>query len=386
MTTFSEVLQQGTAHAWLFVPTAILLGALHGLEPGHSKTMMAAFIIAIRGTMLQAVLLGLSAAISHSLIIWILAAGALRYGGQWNAETSEPYFHLLSALIVACLAVWMFWRTRRDLRAAHEHHHHHHEHAGEAKQFETVRGPVTLSVFEDGVPAVFRLAFGGAVLPEPSAVCVETLRADGARQNFAFSLREGFFESTCEVPEPHEFDLVLRLSHQGQSHEYAAQFREGEHDHAHTHEHHHSHEGSHHHDHDHAHAHGAEYEDAHEAEHADDIRQRFGNRAVTTPQIVAFGLTGGLMPCPAAFTILVVCLQVKHFTLGFALVGAFSFGLALTMVSVGAMAAWSVHHAEKKFRGFGELMRKAPYLSCAVLVVLACFLGWQGWHGLMAHH
>jgi ABC-type nickel/cobalt efflux system permease component RcnA len=26
--------------AWLYFPSAILLGALHGLEPGHSKTMM----------------------------------------------------------------------------------------------------------------------------------------------------------------------------------------------------------------------------------------------------------------------------------------------------------------------------------------------------------
>ena len=54
MTSFATLLQQG--NAWLFVPSAILLGALHGLEPGHSKTMMAAFIVAIRGTMTQAVL------------------------------------------------------------------------------------------------------------------------------------------------------------------------------------------------------------------------------------------------------------------------------------------------------------------------------------------
>ena len=59
---------------WLFIPAAILLGALHGLEPGPSKTMMAAFIVAIRGTVGQAVLIGLSAAISHSLVIWLLAA------------------------------------------------------------------------------------------------------------------------------------------------------------------------------------------------------------------------------------------------------------------------------------------------------------------------
>jgi len=41
MTDFATLIQQGTASAWLFIPSAILLGALHGLEPGHSKTMMA---------------------------------------------------------------------------------------------------------------------------------------------------------------------------------------------------------------------------------------------------------------------------------------------------------------------------------------------------------
>ncbi|MDW3877252.1 hypothetical protein IDF44_19340 [Klebsiella pneumoniae] len=47
MNDFTSLLQQG--NAWLFIPSAILLGALHGLEPGHSKTMMAAFIVAVRG-------------------------------------------------------------------------------------------------------------------------------------------------------------------------------------------------------------------------------------------------------------------------------------------------------------------------------------------------
>src|SRR5437868_6746842 len=100
MNSFNELISQGAAHAWLFIPSAILLGALHGLEPGHSKTMMAAFIIAIRGTIFQAVLLGLSAAFSHSLVIWALAAGALRYGSKWNAETTEPYFQLVSGALI----------------------------------------------------------------------------------------------------------------------------------------------------------------------------------------------------------------------------------------------------------------------------------------------
>src|SRR3954462_6144417 len=123
MPDFLHALQGGVTHLWIFIPTAILLGALHGLEPGHSKTMMAAFIIAIRGTVAQAVLLGLSAAISHSLLIWFLAAMALKYGSHWNAETSEPYFQIVSAVIIAGLALWMLWRTRRDLKAAAHHAH-----------------------------------------------------------------------------------------------------------------------------------------------------------------------------------------------------------------------------------------------------------------------
>jgi len=71
MPEFATLLQQGNSR--LFVPSAVLLGALHGLEPGHSKTMMAAFIVAIRGTVAQAALLGLSATASHTAVVWVVA-------------------------------------------------------------------------------------------------------------------------------------------------------------------------------------------------------------------------------------------------------------------------------------------------------------------------
>ena len=374
MTDFSHVLQQGAAHAWLFIPSALILGALHGLEPGHSKTMMAAFIIAIRGTVAQAVLLGLSAAFSHSLIIWLLAAVALKYGSQWNVETTEPYFQLGSAVIVVGLAVWMFWRTRRDVKAAaaHSHDHDHSHSHDDAKIIDTGHGIVSLTVFETGVPPVFRLAFsknGKAFVPKASFVTIETVRPGGVRQTFAFVTKDGFLESTSEVPEPHEFDLTLTLAHGDHSQTYPVQFRED------AHHHHHGDLPA-----------GAEFQDAHEAAHSLDIQKRFANREVTTGQIVLFGLTGGLLPCPAAFTVLLVCMQVKQFTLGFALVAAFSLGLAITMVTVGAAAAWSVGHAQKKWSGFGDLMRRAPYFSSALLIVLGCYMAWHGWQGLSATH
>lgn len=397
MTSFNELVSQGAANAWFFIPSAIVLGALHGMEPGHSKTMMAAFIIAIRGTIFQAVLLGLSAAFSHSLVIWALAALALRYGSQWNAETTEPYFQLVSGLIIVGMAVWMVWRTRREQLAAEAHAHEHHDSTvgpQGGKLIDTGHGFVEVTVFETNVPPRFRLFFYDGPrqtksLPRPGEISVETVRPDGTRQSFAFAAGEGFLEATSELPEPHEFGATLAISHGDHAHRFEFQFSEDEHHHHGGSEHHH---GDHAHDGhgDHSHGHAApgvcmtdgEYQDAHERAHASDIERRFANRRVSTGQIVLFGITGGLMPCPAAFTVLLVCLQLKQFALGFALVLCFSFGLALTMVTTGAIAAWSVQHASKRIKGFGEFARKAPYASALLLIAMGLFFMVQGWRHL----
>ena len=39
---------------------------------------------------------------------------------------------------------------------------------------------------------------------------------------------------------------------------------------------------------------------------------------------------------------------------------------ALTLVATGSIAAWSVRHAEKRFKGFGNFARKLPYISIAL--------------------
>lgn len=376
MDDFVHALQTGSGNLWLFIPTAILLGALHGLEPGHSKTLMAAFIVAIRGTIAQAVLLGVSAAISHSLIIWLLAGLALHYGNQWNSASLDAWLQLASAALILGLAGWMYWRTRRDIHDAGHHHHHGHDHDHghshdhhHSENFLLDLGhgnKLELSVFEEGVPPVFRLhAPAGQRLPAAGDVTIETVRPDGARQTFKFIAKKNFLESTTDIPEPHEFDATLTLGHGSHHHTARVEFREDAH--------HHHHEAA---------VPGEDFQDAHERAHAEDIARRFQGRTVTTPQIILFGVTGGLMPCPAAFTVLLVCLQLKRVSLGFALVASFSFGLALTMVTVGALAAWSVRHAEKKFSGFGEIMRRAPYVSCVLLVLLAAYMGWHGWHAL----
>jgi nickel/cobalt exporter len=52
---------------WVYFPTALSLGALHALEPGHAKTLTAAYLIGIKGMKRDALLLGLSMAFTHSI-------------------------------------------------------------------------------------------------------------------------------------------------------------------------------------------------------------------------------------------------------------------------------------------------------------------------------
>lgn len=273
MNDFASLLQQG--NAWLFVPSAILLGALHGLEPGHSKTMMAAFIVAIRGTLKQAILLGLAATLSHTAVVWIIAMAGLWFGRGWDAHTSEPWFQLISGVLIVAIALWMAWRTWKEGQP-HEHDHHH------------------------------------------------------------------------------------------------------DHDHDHDHDHHHDH---------HNHGHQLveeEWQDAHQRAHAQDINRRFNGQNVTTGQIALFGLTGGLIPCPASITVLLICLQLKHFALGATLVFSFSIGLALTLVASGAIAALSLRHATKRWPGFSEFSRKAPWISAALITLVGIYMSLHGLSGILS--
>ncbi len=271
MTPFSELLAQGAGQAWFFIPSAILLGVLHGLEPGHSKTMMAAFIVAVRGTVVQAMLLGLAATVSHTLVVWTLALAGLYAADRFDVMASEGYFQIASGVIILGVAAWMVWRTWRD---AHDHDHHHD---------------------------------------------------------------------------------------------------------AHDHDHDHRHEGL---DHDHDHHHHDDHADAHMRAHARDIARRFAGRTATTPQIVLFGLTGGLIPCPAAITVLLLCLQLKQVALGATLVVCFSIGLALTLVSVGVIAALGMRHAAQRWSGFDGFMRRAPYLSGVLIACVGVYVTLLGWQSI----
>ena len=392
MKDFATLLQQG--HSWLFLPSAVLLGALHGLEPGHSKTMMAAFIIAVRGTLMQAVLLGLSATLSHTAIVWLIGLGGIYFGRRFDVATSEPYFQVASALAIIAVAVWMMLRTlgasRRETDAhGHLHHHghghdqhhdHDHDHPAhghddppgtpQGRDILTPSGTLRLALEPRGPAAHFVLTAEEGALPRADAANVVTERDEGSAEIFGFRSEGERLVSAQAVPPPHEFVARLQLQTPGGARDFDVEFVTPRHPHAVA---------------DFA---GLDvtapgYQDPHELAHANDIRRRFANSHVSTGQIVTFGLTAGLLPCPAAITVLVLCLQLKQFVLGATLVLGFSVGLACTMVASGVVAALGVRHLSRRFGGaFAVFTRRAPYFSGALILLVGLYLGYEGLHAL----
>ncbi|HEX4140229.1 MAG TPA: nickel/cobalt efflux transporter [Candidatus Methylacidiphilales bacterium] len=125
-----DLAQHAGAHPLWFLAAALALGALHGLEPGHSKGIMTAFMIGTRGSYGQAVVLALCATLSHTAVVWILAVPA-SFGGTWYSDAQiAPYLSLVSGIVVLVLAWWMLRRVNRAHSHGHDHHHDHdHEHS-----------------------------------------------------------------------------------------------------------------------------------------------------------------------------------------------------------------------------------------------------------------
>ncbi|WP_175873104.1 CDF family Co(II)/Ni(II) efflux transporter DmeF [Burkholderia sp. BCC0397] len=142
----------------------------------------------------------------------------------------------VAGLLVNIASVWLLSGSHHGHSHGHSHGHHHghahgghddHAHEEDVHQIFDQQGVFLVSVFEDGVPPVFRVAAATneTKLVDANAVSVTTIRPDGSRQAFAMTSRSGYLESVDDIPEPHEFKAIVRLN--GREHELAFD----EHDH-----------------------------------------------------------------------------------------------------------------------------------------------------------
>ncbi len=153
----------------------------------------------------------------------VLAMIAILIGYESLTRLLAPVpIRFAEAIPIACLGLAVNVGSVWLLGAGHDHGHgHSHGHGADGHDeehvIETVGGTLVLSVFEHGVPPVFRLHGRDAALPAPESVTVETLRPDGTRQVFAMAARGGYLESVADIPEPHAFTATVNVAGVGHS-------------------------------------------------------------------------------------------------------------------------------------------------------------------------
>jgi ABC-type nickel/cobalt efflux system permease component RcnA len=236
--------------ALLCMAAAFGLGALHAVEPGHGKTMVAAYLVGSRGTFGHAAFLGGMVTFTHTASVFLLGAVTLFLSQYLLPETLVKVMGIISGVSIVWIGAFLLWRRAKKLLKLHAHgdgRHHHHEH------------------HHDG----------------------------------------------HEHAHQHEHTRV-------HAHVHAHSHPQG-HDH-----HDHSHELDHHHqDHPHTHTHNG-----HTHRHVPEGDVTLGN-------LIALGVSGGLVPCPAALVLLLSCISIGRPGFGMLLLLAFSIGLALVLMLIG---------------------------------------------------
>ena len=110
-------------------------------------------------------------------------------------------------------------------------------------------------------------------------------------------------------------------------------------------------EGGHHHHHDHDH-------------------QHLPTKVVKPSDLLAMGVSGGLVPCPEALGVMLIAIGLGRIALGLGLIVAFSFGLAAVLIAIGILLV--------RFRGVLERLGKKqsswrwwlPLVSAVIVTIL----------------
>jgi len=248
---FTQLIASDQLSLWFFLTAALIamgLGALHALEPGHGKTLVAAYLVGSRGTAWHAVLLGIIVTVAHTAGVYALGAVTLYASRYVLPEKLYPWLGAISGLIIVVLGIWLFLRrwVGHDPSLAEDHTHWYDAFASRSSDAVTVGGD------------------GSAAAP--------------ARQ------------------------------------------------------------------------------------------------PVATRQLVILGITGGLVPCPAALVVLLSAVAMHRIALGFYLIVAFSVGLAAVLIAIGLLMVHAGRFLSRLHPNSELVRRRLPLLSAVFITLVGVVL------------
>jgi ABC-type nickel/cobalt efflux system permease component RcnA len=177
--------------ALLALLLALGLGAAHAISPGHGKTLVAAYLIGSRGSLTQAIWLGVTVAVTHTVGVLALGTATLLATELLVPERLITWLSLASGLLVVTLGASLVWRhARSHAAAAHDSGHsdgHQHPHPH----------PHPRDASHDDAPRLSRasiaaLGLVGGMVPSASALLVLLVAVTTGRLFFGLALIAAF--------------------------------------------------------------------------------------------------------------------------------------------------------------------------------------------------
>jgi len=132
----------------------------------------------------------------------------------------------------------------------------------------------------------------------------------------------------------------------------------------------------------HDHVHHAHDHDSHERHEHGPHDHRHDHPQVERGGIVGVGIAAGLLPCPSALVVLLSALALHRIGFGFALIVAFSLGLAATITGIGLVAVLA-RRVFSRVSLDGPLVRMLPALSAVVILLVGVALTVRAIPGVM---
>jgi ABC-type nickel/cobalt efflux system permease component RcnA len=126
----------------LYTITAFILGMLHALEPGHGKSVVAAYILGTKADLKDAFLLGIIITLSHTAVIFLLGILSIYLLESLNVDVVQDIMSVVGGLVLIAVGVWII-----------KNYLHPHEH-----KIDTKKGIIALGLSAGLVPCPAALA------------------------------------------------------------------------------------------------------------------------------------------------------------------------------------------------------------------------------------
>jgi len=191
---FTELISAPHPGFWFLFTAALLaagLGALHALEPGHGKTIVAAYLVGSKGTARHAIWLGVIVTLAHTAGVYLLGALTLYASRYIVPEQLFPWLEILSGMIIAIVAGFLIVRAWTGETGEHSHdpgagHSHWFSSLGRPRKIQPAQADADASVSsvalmdapsarpdrEVPLSQLLSLGISGGIVPCPAALVV----------------------------------------------------------------------------------------------------------------------------------------------------------------------------------------------------------------------